>query len=148
MDVVLAPDIFVNASIALGSPPEHAVRRAFGGPGKPKTSTWVMERVEAMLHALPEFKDDAVAQQMTTIRGLVDVVETREFFIEDWNDALVALAKAAGVGRVLTDHPDLLASKDVQDVEFVSSNDWLGEQVTAPPTPPPRGLRRAVGKVV
>ena len=75
MDVVLAPDIYVNASIALGSPPERAVRRAFGGPAKPKTSNWVMERVESMLHALPEFKDDAVARQMTTIRGLVDVVE-------------------------------------------------------------------------
>jgi len=131
----LAPDIYVNASIALGSPPEHAVRRAFGGNGKPKTSAWVMERVESMLHALPEFKDDAVKQQMTTIRGLVDIVETNEFFIEDWNEALVALAKAAGVRRVLTDHPDLLASKSVQEVEFVSSDNWLGEQVTPPPPP-------------
>jgi len=135
MDVVLAPDIYVNASIALGSSPERAVRRAFGGPGKPKTSRWVMERVESMLHALPEFKDDAVAVQMTTIRGLVDVVETNDFFIEDWNEALVALAKAAGVARVLTDHPDLLADKGVQSVEFVSSDDWLGEQVTPPPPP-------------
>ncbi len=136
MDVVLAPDIYVNASIALGSPPERAVRRAFGAPGKPKTSTWVMERVESMLHALPEFKDDAVKQQMTTIRGLVDVVETNDFFIEDWNEALVALAKAAGVARVLTDHPDLLADEGLQSVEFVSSDNWLDEQVTPPPPPP------------
>ncbi len=136
MDVVLGPDIFVNASIALGSPPERAVRRAFGGPAKPKTSTWVMERVESMLHALPEFKDDAVAQQMSTIRGLVEVVETNDFFIEDWNEALVALAKAAGVARVLTDHPDLLADKGNNGVEFISSDDWLGEQVTPPPPPP------------
>ncbi|MGB5265575.1 MAG: hypothetical protein WBN30_03230 [Polyangiales bacterium] len=136
MDVVLGPDIFVNASIALGSPPERAVRRAFGGPAKPKTSTWVMERVESMLHALPEFKDDAVAQQMSTIRGLVEVVETNDFFIEDWNEALVALAKAAGVVRVLTDHPDLLADKGNNGVEFISSDDWLGEQVTPPPPPP------------
>ena len=136
MDVVLGPDIFVNASIALGSPPERAVRRAFGGPSKPKTSTWVMERVESMLRALPEFKDDAVAQQMATIRGLVEVVETKDFFIEDWNEALVALAKAAGVARVLTDHPDLLADKGANGVEFVSSDDWLGEQVTPPPPPP------------
>jgi hypothetical protein len=134
MDVVLAPDIYVNASIAFGSPPERAVRRAIGGPVKPKTSTWVMERVESMLHALPEFKDDAVAQQMTTIRGLVDVVETNEFFIEDWNEALVALAKAAGVARVLTDHPDLL-ERSSEGVEFVSSDNWLGEQVTPPPPP-------------
>ncbi len=135
MDVVLAPDIYVNASVALGSPPEHAVRRAFGGPSKPKASVWVMERVESMLHAIPEFKDGAVAQQMANIRGLVDVVQTEEFFIEDWDKALVALAKAAGVGRVLTDHPDLLASKAVGGVEFVSSDNWLGEQAAPPPPP-------------
>jgi hypothetical protein len=135
MDVVLAPDIYVNASVALGSPPEHAVRRAFGGPSRPKASSWVMERVESMLHAMPEFKDAAVAEQMTTIRGLVDVVPTEEFYIEDWDKALVALAKAAGVGRVLTDHPDLLASKAVGGVEFVSSDHWLGEQATPPPPP-------------
>jgi hypothetical protein len=135
MDVVLAPDIYVNASVALDSPPERAVRRAFGGPGKPKASSWVMERVESMLHAIPEFKDDAVAQQVATIRGLVDIVDTTEFFIEDWDKALVALAKAAGVARVLTDHPDLLASKQVDGIEFVSSDSWLGEQVTPPPPP-------------
>jgi len=38
---------------------------------------------------------------------------------------------------VLTDHPDLLASKRIQGVEFVSSERWLGEQI-APPPPPPR----------
>lgn len=135
MDVVLGPDIFVNASIALGSSPERAVRRAFAGAARPKTSTWVMERVESMLHALPEFKDDAVAQQMATIRGLVEVVETKDFSVEEWNEALVALAQAAGVARVLTDHPDLLADKDMSGVEFVSSDDWLGEQVTPPPPP-------------
>jgi hypothetical protein len=135
MDVVLAPDIYVNASVALGSPPEHAVRRAFSSPSRPKASGWVMERVESMLHAIPEFKSDAVSRQMSTIRGLVDVVKTDEFFIEDWDKALVALAKAAGVGRVLTDHPDLLASKKVEGVEFVSSDRWLGEQANPPPPP-------------
>lgn len=136
MDVVLAPDIYVNASVSLGSPPEHVVRRALGGPARAKASGWVLERVESMLHALPEFKDDAVAQQMTAIRGLVEVVETDEFFIEDWAEALVALAKAAGVSRVLTDHPDLLATGARQGVEFVSSDSWLVEQ--AAPPPPPR----------
>jgi len=134
MDVVLAPDIYVNASIALGSPPEHAVRRAFGGPGKPKTSAWVMERVEAMLRAIPEFKDDAVEQQMGTIRGLVELVDTGDFFIEDWEPALIALARSVGAGRVLTDHPDL-ASKVVGGIEFVPSDEWLREQVTPPPPP-------------
>jgi hypothetical protein len=137
MDVVLAPDIYVNASVALGSPPEHAVRRALGGPGKPKASPWVMERAESMRRAIPEFKDDAIAQQMATIRGLVDLVQTDEFFIEDWDKALVALAKAAGVDRVMTDHPDLLASQSVEGVEFVSSDHWLIEQMTPPPPPRP-----------
>lgn len=135
MDVILAPDIYVNASVSLGSPPEHVVRRALGGPARAKVSAWVLERVESMLHALPEFKDDAVAQQMTAIRDLVEVVETDEFFIEDWAEALVALAKAAGVSRVLTDHPDLLAAAARQGVEFVSSDSWLVEQVAPPPPP-------------
>ena len=135
MDVVLAPDIYVNASIALGSPPEHAVRRAFGRPGKPKSSSWVLERVESMLHALPEFKDDAVAAHMKTIRDLVEIVETGSHFIEDWDEALTALARAAGMNRVLTDHPDLLASKRANGIEFVSSDRWLAEQATPPPPP-------------
>ncbi len=135
MDVVLAPDIYVNASVALGSPPERVVRRAFGVPGKRKTSAWVMERVQSMLHALPHFKDEAVEQQMKTIRGLVEIVERGDHFIEDWHDALVALAKAADVGRVVTDHPDLLRSKGPGGVEFVSSDTWLVEQATPPPPP-------------
>ena len=135
MDVVLAPDIFVNASVAVGTPPEQAVRRVFSGPTKPKTSTWVLERVESMLHALPQFKDDAVAQQMSTIRRLVDVVEEGEHFIEDWQAALVALANAAGVARVLTDHPDLLAEPSPDGIEFVPSDAWLFEQSTPPPPP-------------
>ena len=135
MDVVLAPDIYVNASVALGSPPERVVQRAFRGPGKPKTSAWVMERVQSMLHALPEFKDDAVEQQMKTIRSLVEIVEKGDHFIEDWKEALVALAKSAGVGRVLTDHPDLLGSTHSDGIEFVSSDHWLAEQATPPPPP-------------
>ena len=136
MDVVLAPDIYVNASVSLGSPPEHVVRRTLGGAARAKTSEWVMDRVESMLRALPEFKDDAVAAQMRTIRGLVDVVETGKFLVEDWSKALVALAKAAEVGRVLTDHPDLLAERTQRGIDFVSSEAWLGEQTTPPPPPP------------
>lgn len=135
MDVVLAPDIYVNASVALDSPPERVVRRAFGAPTKPKTSTWVMERVQSMLYALPDFRDEAVAQQMSTIRGLVDVVESADHYIEDWEEALAALAKVAGVSRVLTDHPDLLATRTAAGIEFVSSDAWLGEQTSPPPAP-------------
>ena len=135
MDVVLAPDIYVNASVALGSAPERAVRRAFAGPSKPKTSAWVLERVKSMLHALPQFKDEAVHRQMEIICGLVDVVERGEHFIEDWSEALVSLAQAAGVERVLTDHPDLLSSNTSSEIEFVSSDAWLLEQTTPPPPP-------------
>jgi hypothetical protein len=135
MDAVLAPDIYVNASIALGTAPERVVRRALGGPAKAKASAWVLERIESMLHALPEFKDEAVKRQMKTIRELVDIVDHGEFFIEDWERALVALARAAGVQRVLTDHPDLLASRNTAGVEFVSSEQWLAEQATPPPPP-------------
>ena len=135
MNVVLAPDIYVNASVSLGSPPEHVIRRTLGWAARAKTSEWVMDRVESMLRALPEFKDDAVAAQMATIRGLVDVVETGKFLVEDWSKALVALAKAAEVGRVLTDHPDLLAESTLRGIEFVSSEAWLGEQTTPPPPP-------------
>lgn len=135
MDAVLAPDIYVNASIALGTAPERVVRRALGGPAKAKTSAWVLERVESMLHALPEFKDEAVERQMETIRELVDVVEHGEFFIEDWDRALVALARAAGARRVLTDHPDLLSGGHKTGVEFISSEQWLAEQATPPPPP-------------
>jgi hypothetical protein len=135
MDVVLAPDIYVNASVALGSSPEQVARRAFHGPTKPKTSAWVLERVRSMLHAVPEFKDEAVAHQMSMIRNLVDVVEEGEHFIEDWEGALVALAKAAGAPRVLTDHPDLLAAETANGIEFISSDSWLFEQTTPPPPP-------------
>jgi hypothetical protein len=135
MDAVLAPDIYVNASVALGSAPERVIRRVFAAPVKPKTSAWVLERVQSMLHALPEFKDDAVEQQMRTIRGLVQIVENGDHYIEDWREALVALAKAAGVGRVLTDHPDLLGSNEADGVVFVSSDRWLVEQATPPPPP-------------
>jgi len=88
-----------------------------------------------MLHALPEFKDEAVAAQMKTIRALVEIVETGSHFIEDWDEALTALAKAAGLHRVLTDHPDLLALKRANGIEFVSSDRWLAEQATPPPPP-------------
>lgn len=136
MDAVLAPDIYVNASVSLGSPPERVVRRALGGSVPAKTSNWVLERIESMLRALPEFKDDAVAQQMRTIRGLVEVVETEEFYIEDWAEALCALASAAGVKQVLTDHPDLLRDENDRGIRFVSSDHWLDAQATPPPPPP------------
>jgi hypothetical protein len=65
----------------------------------------------------------------------VDVVERGRHFIEDRSEALVSLAQAAGVVRVLTDHPDLLSSNTSSEIEFVSSDAWLREQTTRPPPP-------------
>jgi hypothetical protein len=102
-DILLAPDVFVNASVALGSPPEHVVRRVLGGGKKVKSSEWILARVEAMLGSLDAFKKEALATQMATIRGLVEIVETKKQFGPDaWADALVATAKAAGLKRVVT----------------------------------------------
>ena len=135
MDVILAPDVFVNASVALGSPPEQVVRRLLSGETRQKTSRWILERVESMLHALPTFKEEAVLAQMETIRSLVDVVDETEIDDTDWLEGLRHAAKAAGIERVITDHPDF-ADKDVDDgLEFMSTDAWLIEQVTPPPPP-------------
>jgi len=140
VNVILAPDVYVNASVSVGTPPEQVVQRVLGGAGKggkPKTSAWVLARVEAMLNAVPAFKPEAVAIQMKTISGLVDQVKTADFGDNDWAKALAATAKAAGVKRVVTDHPDLADQDDVDGVEFMSSDAWLVEQTTPPPPPPP-----------
>lgn len=135
MDVILAPDVFVNASVALGSPPEQVVRRLLVPDSHPKSSRWILERVEAMLHALPTFKEEAVLAQMETIRSLVEIVDKAEIDGNDWQKGLISAANAAGITRVITDHPDF-ANKDVEEgVEFMSSDAWLIEQVTPPPPP-------------
>lgn len=135
MDIILAPDVYVNASVALGSPPEHVVRRVLGHSQKHKTTEWVLARVEAMLHALPAFKEDAVNAQMKTIRGLVEVVEADEAGPDEWEKALVAAAKAAGVDRVVTDHPDLADKDEAEGILFISSDAYMVELTTPPPPP-------------
>jgi hypothetical protein len=125
--------------VSVGTPPEQVVQRVLGGVakhGKSKTSAWVLARVEAMLHAVPAFKPDAVAAQMKTIGGLLEVVAISEHGADDWAHALADTAKAAGVTRVITDHPDLADQEDVDGVEFLSSDAWLVEQTTPPPPPP------------
>lgn len=103
MDILLGPDVFVNASVALGSPPEQVVKRVLGKPGsRHKTTEWVLGRVEAMLSAVPSFKKEAVGQQMSLIRNLVDVVKVPGEPGEQWDKGLVASAKAAGYKRVIT----------------------------------------------
>lgn len=140
MNVLLAPDVYVNASVALGSPPEQVVQRVLGrakDKGRSKTTEWVLARVKHMLSALPAFKDNAVDQQLTLIRSLVDVLgDSAEFAPGEWEPALVAAAKRVGVTRVVTDHPDLLEKEQSGGVEFVSSDAFLIELITPPPAPP------------
>ena len=116
MKILLAPDVYVNASVAgTGLAPEQVVNRVLGNKKmRQKTTEWVLSTTEAMLHAHPNFKEDAVAAQMKLIRDLVDVVESEEHDPHDWTESLVAVARAAEVGRVVTDHPDL-ADKDEHD---------------------------------
>lgn len=137
MDVLLAPDVFVNASVAPQSPPDQVVQRILGKhKGQSGTTGWIMDRVAAMLTAIPEFKPDAVTSQVSLIKSFVKEVETSgEFGPDAWEPALIAAAQAAGAKRVITDHPDLL-EKEGAEVEFISSEAWLIEQKMPPPPPP------------
>lgn len=140
VDILLAPDVFVNASVAAGTPPEHIARRVLGKPGsKPKSTRWVMTWTRALLSKAPGFKADAVDAQMKTIESLLEIVELQDKTPEgDWVKGLVASAKAAGLKRVVTDHPDLADKTEVDGIAFVSSEAWLVEQTTPPPPPPPK----------
>lgn len=137
MNVLLAPDVYVNASVALGSPPEQVVQRVLGRQkNRAKTTEWVLARVKHMLGAVPAFKQDALDQQLALIRSLVDVVDDpSQFAPGEWEAALVASAKRTGVKRVVTDHPDLLEKEQSSGVEFVSSEAFLLELTTPPPAP-------------
>jgi hypothetical protein len=139
VNILLAPDVYVNASVAgTGLAPEQVVNRVLGNQkARQKTSAWVLARVEAMLAAHPTFKKDAIEPQMSLIRNLVDLVELDgEFEADAWVDALVATAKAASVSRVVTDHPDLADQTESDGVEFLSTDAWMIEQQTPPPPPP------------
>ena len=139
MDIILAPDVFINASVALGSPPESVVKRVLGKDDvKAISSDWILGRIEQMFSAMPEFKDDAVTAQMDLIRGLVETVNAdgaADFGADAWEEALVATAKKAGVDRVVTDHPDLLKMEESDGVEFMSTEAWMFEVMTPPPAP-------------
>jgi len=104
--------------------------------GESKATEWVLSRVAAMLSKLPAFKDEAVLRQVDLIRSFVEVVPgAREVAPDAWAAGLVSSAKAAGVARVVTDHPDLLSAEEVDGVEFVSTEAWLLEVTTPPPIP-------------
>ncbi|MDH5491919.1 MAG: hypothetical protein OEY14_08190 [Myxococcales bacterium] len=135
MDFIIGPDVYVNASVALGSPPEHVTRRALGGNEKQRTSEWIMQRVEAMFRSIPSFKEESVGPQMQTIRSLVEIVDQTEFAPEAWQEALICAAKAAGVERIVTDHPDLVELDEAEGIEFMTTDGWLVEQTLPPPLP-------------
>ena len=137
--VVLGPDIYVNASVALGSAPEQVARRVLRERTTSTATEWILTRVRDMLSRVPGFKDEAVEAQLELIRGLVHVVgDAHQHAPEAWKDALVSAAKTAGVQRVVTDHPDLLKLESADGVEFMSSEAWLLEAATPPPPPSTR----------
>jgi hypothetical protein len=138
MDIVLGPDVYVNASVAPGTPPDKVVNRILGQKkAVAKASPWILDRVRAMLAATGVFKPDAVDKQIELIKGLVSIVDDPETFAPDaWAKALTALALQTGAKRVITDHPDLVESGGADGVEFISSEAWMLEQALPPPPPP------------
>ena len=135
MEFIMGPDVYVNASVALGSPPEQVTRRTLGGSDRPAASEWILERIEAMFRAIPSFKAESIGPQMDVIRGLVDIVDETKFEADEWEKALVSVAKAAGLTRVVTDHPDLVEIDESDGIEFITTENWLVEQTTPPPLP-------------
>jgi len=133
---IIGPDVYVNASVAGGSSPQRVVQRVIEEhKGEAATTQWILDRVEAMLNAHPIFVAEAIPQQMGVIRDLVRLVEDEgKHGAAEWETALVAAAKAAGVQRVITDHPDLV-NKEHADVEFMSTEAWLIEASMPPPPP-------------
>lgn len=140
MRVFLAPDVYVNASVAPDTAPDRVVALATEQGGKRvPCSPWVLRQVHAMLQALPEFKPDALRPQLEAIRNMVDLIEDQGTpDAASWESSLVAAAKASGADRVVTDHPDLLAAGEVGGIEFLSTDAWLVEASMPPPVPPPR----------
>src|SRR5260221_14602969 len=110
MNVVLGPDVFVNASVAPGSDPDKVALRALGGARSVKATPWIIDQVRAMLSKVPQFKPDLVDQQLGRIRAVVEVLDDNTAHAAGaWAKALAAAAKLAGVPFVVTDHPDLIA---------------------------------------
>ncbi len=137
VDILIGPDVFVNASVAGGSPPEQLARRVLGKPKKPKSTAWVLGWVERLLTKAPGFKAESLKGQVDLIKGLVEIVDVKgKLDDNDWVNGLLASAKAAGVKTVVTDHPDLADKAERDGVRFLSTEAWLLEQTTPPPPPP------------
>lgn len=137
MDIILAPDVYVNASVAPGTNPDRVVQRVLGQhKGECRATEWLLSLVGSMLEEIPSFRPEAVGGQVELIRSLVEVVPgANDVGPDAWEKGLVATAKAAGVLRVVTDHPDLLRLESSDGVEFISTEAWLFETTTPPPLP-------------
>jgi hypothetical protein len=140
LDAILAPDVYVNASVAgMGLPPERVASRFLGeNRGKTKSTPWILKRVAEMLTAHPDFRTESVRTQIGTIREALELIDDGSDGKHEagaWEPALTAAAKAAGVSRVITDHPDLIAKESAGGVEFISCETWLLEESTPPPPP-------------
>lgn len=135
---MLGPDVYVNASVALGSTPEQVARRILGKDKKPKSTEWIFGWVERLLAKAPGFKVESLKAQLDLIKGLVEIVPVKDKLEDgDWVKGLLASAKAAGVKTVVTDHPDLADKTEQDGIRFLSTDAWLLEQTTPPPPPPP-----------
>jgi hypothetical protein len=136
VDLVLAPDIFANASVAPGTDPDRVIQKTIGAGQKVKATPWILERVRAILYNVPSFKREALDQHMTLIGSLIEAVnDPTEHGPDAWLPALVAAAKIAQATRVITDHPDLIG-KTESGVDFISSENFLVELALPPPLPP------------
>lgn len=145
VDFILGPDIFVNASVALGTDPDRVAQKVLSQPqrggSKPKTTLWVLEQVAIMLRAHPHFSREAIDPHVKMIASLMDVIKnvpatsSHGSATETWKHALVDSAKACGASRVVTDHPDLADHAPIDGVEFISSQSWLLDQAIPPPPP-------------
>jgi hypothetical protein len=136
MNVVLGPDVFVNASVAPGSDPDKVAVRTLGGARRVKVTPWILDQVRAMLGRVPQFKPELVDKQIDRIRAVVEVLDEKTTQpADDWAKALAAAAKAAGVAFVVTDHPDLISKGAEAGVDFITTENFLVDLAVPPPPP-------------
>jgi hypothetical protein len=139
MNVVLGPDVFVNASVAPGSDPDKVAVRTLGGGRKVKVTPWILAQVKTMLGKVPQFKPELVEQQIERVRAVVEVLEEKTTHPAGaWAKALASAAKAAGVAFVVTDHPDLIAQGAEAGIDFITTENYLVDLAVPPPPPPPK----------
>ena len=122
MKILLAPDVYVNASVAgAGLAPAQVVDRVLGNKQlRHKTSDWVLDMTEAMLRAHPHFKQEAVGQQMKAnnydftgelASAAVDN-SMQPLLLEDTTGRGHRTRRDAGAGLGVTDFEDIVDALD------------------------------------